>query len=80
MRRAVNMSESPRFSFLDGLSVAERILLVEEIWDSIAAEQSALEITQEQKDELDWRLAEYEANPNAGASWEQVKERLRGKA
>jgi putative addiction module component (TIGR02574 family) len=74
------MSESARSISLEGLSVAERILLVEEIWDSIASDQEALEITQEQKDELDQRLAAHEADPNAGSSWEQVKARLQGKA
>ena len=61
---------------IDKLSVAERILLVEEIWDSIAADPEGLEIPQSHKDELDRRLAAYEANPKAGASWEEVKSRL----
>ena len=63
---------------IEGLSIAERILLVEEIWDSIAAEQESLGITHEQKAELDRRLAEYAADPNAGSSWEEVKARLQG--
>ncbi len=44
---------------IDRLSFAERILLVEEIWDSIAAEAEALEVPQSHKDELDRRLAAY---------------------
>lgn len=65
---------------LEGLSVAERILLVEAIWDSIVSEQDALEITQEQKEELDRRLAAFEADSDAGSTWEKVKARLRGTA
>lgn len=42
---------------IDQLSLAERILLVEEIWDSIAAEAEALAIPESHKDELDRRLA-----------------------
>jgi putative addiction module component (TIGR02574 family) len=61
---------------IDRLSLAERILLVEEIWDSIAAEAEALEVPQSHKDELDHRLAAYHADPQAGSSWEDVKSRL----
>ena len=61
---------------IDQLSLAERILLVEEIWDSIVAEAEALHIPQSHKDELDRRLASYHADPNAGSSWEDVKARL----
>jgi putative addiction module component (TIGR02574 family) len=61
---------------IDQLSLAERVLLVEEIWDSIAAEAEALEVPQSHKDELDRRLAAYDADPHAGSSWEDVKSRL----
>jgi putative addiction module component (TIGR02574 family) len=40
------------------LPVAERMLLVEVIWDSVAAVPEALPLVQWQKDELDQRLAE----------------------
>jgi putative addiction module component (TIGR02574 family) len=61
------------------MSIPERILLVEEIWDSIAADQESLEVTQAQKDELDRRLAACEATPDQGSTWEEVKSRLQGK-
>ncbi len=61
---------------IDQLSLAERILLVEEIWDSIAAEAEALDIPQSHKDELDRRLAAYHTDPHAGSSWQDVKARL----
>ena len=60
-----------------GLSVQERIRLVELIWDSIAAVPEAVEISPELKVELEARMAEFEANPEAGYSWEQVKSRLK---
>lgn len=63
---------------IKSLSVAERILLVEEIWDSIAAQQEPLELTETQKIELDRRLEAYQASPNDGSSWEDVKNRLTG--
>lgn len=51
---------------LRDLTVEQRIKLVEELWDSIAADQNALPLTDEQRRELDRRLDAYEANGNAG--------------
>ena len=64
---------------IHGLSVPERIVLVEQIWDSIVAEEDGLEVTQAQKDELDRRLAACEASPDEGSTWEEVKARLRAR-
>ena len=61
---------------IDRLSLAERILLVEEIWDSIAAEAESVGIPQSHKDELERRLAARDADPGSGSSWEDVKARL----
>jgi putative addiction module component (TIGR02574 family) len=70
------MHETAKSLGINRLSLAERILLVEEIWDSIAAEAEALEVAQSHKDELDRRLAAFHAEPQAGSSWEDVKSRL----
>ncbi len=64
-------------SELKRLSVAERILLVEELWDSIAQDSELPPITDAQRQELERRLAAFETNPRAGASWDEVKQRLR---
>jgi len=48
------------------LPVEERIKLVEDLWDSIAADQQALRLTAEQKAELDLRLDAYEIDKNRG--------------
>jgi putative addiction module component (TIGR02574 family) len=48
------------------LPVDERIKLVEDLWDSIAADQQALRLTAEQKAELDRRLDAYEIDKNRG--------------
>ncbi|MEM6270013.1 MAG: addiction module protein [Bacteroidota bacterium] len=58
------------------LSVAERIMLVEAIWDSIPEEQSGAALSEETKQLLDQRLAAHRANPDSGSSWEEVKERI----
>ncbi len=58
------------------LPVQKRIRLVELIWDSVAAVPEAVEIFPVLKAELEERLAEFEANPEAGYSWDEVKSRL----
>jgi len=58
------------------LSVAERIQLVEDIWDSISASPEMLPVTAAQKKELDSRLADYRANPTTGRSWEEIRDSL----
>jgi putative addiction module component (TIGR02574 family) len=62
---------------IDQLSVAQRILLVEEIWDSILDEEAQVPLNEAQRQDLQRRLAAYEANPKAGSSWEEVKVCLR---
>jgi len=65
---------------ITALSTAERILLAEELWNSILPEQDKIGITEDQKQELDRRLADYHASPESGASWEEVKNKIkRGK-
>lgn len=51
---------------LSKLPIDERIKLVEELWDSIASDQKALPLTDEQKAELDRRLDAYDADGNRG--------------
>jgi len=63
----------------DGLSVPERIQLVEDIWDSIAEVPEEVGLTDEQKAELDRRLAAYHQNPDEGAPWGMVRERIRSR-
>jgi putative addiction module component (TIGR02574 family) len=55
------------------LSIADRILLVEEIWDTIAEENQAFELTYAQKRELDRRLESARANPEQGRTWDEIK-------
>ena len=59
------------------LPLDERTLLAEKIWDSLPEEIRSADLTEEEKAELDRRIAEMEANPDAGSSWEEVRARLR---
>ena len=60
-------------SAANSLSIDERIRLAEAIWEGIDAEEPLPELTEAQKQELDRRLAEHEANPHDVIPWEQVK-------
>lgn len=57
---------------LKSLPVDDRIRLVEDLWDSIAAEQSALTLSPGQIADLDRRLDAYEADPQAVYPAEEV--------
>ena len=58
------------------LSVAERIQMVADLWDSIAAIPESVTLTQEEKKELDQRLEAYHKNPSAGSPWTKIKKRI----
>lgn len=55
------------------LSISERIRLVEEIWDTIAHENEAFELTDAQKRELDRRIETARKNPGQGRTWDEIK-------
>lgn len=61
---------------LEKLPVAERVQLVEDLWDSIARSHDELPVPQWQKDELDRRKERYRRNPDSGLSWEEVKQSI----
>jgi len=71
------MVKNTSISDLLSLSQAERIVLVEQLWDSIAEVPESVPLTDAQKRELDARLAEYRRDPDAGSPWEQVKARIK---
>jgi len=67
----------------DKLSTAERIELVQKLWDSIAAEEAAVPVTTSQRSELDRRVealntAERAGQPadQLGVDWPTVKRRI----
>ncbi len=58
------------------LSIAERIQLAEDLWDSIPPEGADIPLTEAQKAELERRIEDLERNPDAGELWEVVRARL----
>jgi len=71
------MRTNPVFDFRH-LTAAERIQLAQDLWDSLepAEIDAELPLTDDQKAELDRRLADLEQNPEAGVPWEQVRAEL----
>ena len=62
------------------LSAAERLELVEELWDSIADDDEALALTDEQRADLERRLAEADGDPAGGSTWDVVRARIQHRA
>ncbi|WP_017293234.1 addiction module protein [Geminocystis herdmanii] len=58
------------------LTIAEKLKLIEDIWDSVIIYPEKIPLTQAQKEELDRRLEFYENLENQGESWEIVKEKI----
>ncbi|MBV1790126.1 addiction module protein [Marinobacterium sp. D7] len=59
------------------LPIDQRIRLVEEVWDSIAADQGSVGLTEAQRIELNRRLDAYEEDGQAGADVQSVLEGIR---
>jgi putative addiction module component (TIGR02574 family) len=69
------MSPTVQSLGIDQLSREQRIALVQEIWDTIAAESTPPMLTESQRRELRRRVAEDDADPEDVVPWEQVKAR-----
>ena len=61
---------------LSHLSPADRIHLVQDLWDSIHNDALAMPLTAEQKTELQRRDADMESGAVRGIPWEEVKKSL----
>ena len=61
------------------LPVDERIRLVEDLWDSIASDQSALPLTPDQRAELDKRLDAFEITKDPGRPVDEVISEIRNR-
>lgn len=72
------MDLSPILEQIRAMTNDERIELVQAIWDTIAADEIAPGLTEDQKQELDRRIADLDANPGNVLTWEEIKARVRG--
>lgn len=67
------MDISVTLNQIKALSIADRIRIVQDILESIAAEQAYPDLTTAQKRELDRRISDYETNPDNVMTWEEIK-------
>jgi putative addiction module component (TIGR02574 family) len=63
-------------SELTALPVADRLRVVESLWDSIEPD-TPVALSPEHRDELNRRVRAHETNPDELLSWDQVLDRLR---
>lgn len=61
---------------IQSLSTPERILLAEQLWDSVYSESSDIKLTQSQVELIDKRLSALESDGDAGDTWANVKNRI----
>ena len=61
------------------LSPSEKLRLVEDLWDDLAAAPEAVPVHNWQMEELYRRKANLLANPTSGLSWDEIKRRVRSK-
>lgn len=68
---------SPDISSVFDLTPPEKLQLVEDLWDDLAATPEAIPVHDWQKEELARRKENLLKNPASGVSWEEVKRRIR---
>lgn len=61
------------------LSPSEKLQLVEDLWDDLAATPEAVPVHDWQKKELERRKANLRNHPASGLVWEEVKRRVRNR-
>lgn len=61
------------------LSPSEKLQLVEDLWDDLAANPEDVPVHDWQLEELARRKANLENNPASGLSWDEVKRRIRSR-
>ncbi len=61
------------------LSPAEKLQLVEDLWDDLASKPSEIPINDWQKEELERRKANLKSKPASGLTWDEVKAKIRSR-
>jgi len=69
----------PNFDSVINLTPPEKLQLVEDLWDDLAAIPSDVHVHEWQKEELARRKANLMSKPGSGLSWDQVKRRIRSR-
>ena len=60
------------------MTASEKLLLVSELWDDLAAHPTEVPVSREQIAELDRRMDAYRRDPIQVTSWEALQQRILG--
>lgn len=80
LRRAADIAKvfmDSNIASVFDLNSAEKLQLVMDLWDDLAANPENVPVHDWQLEELARRAAKFEQNPDSGISWEEVKRRIR---
>jgi putative addiction module component (TIGR02574 family) len=69
----MNIADIPE---IENLSTSEKILLLEDLWDRIAVDESSVAIPRSHKEELDRRMRRHQSHPGTLLSLEELQARL----
>jgi putative addiction module component (TIGR02574 family) len=69
---------NPHLDELLRLPPAERLEAISELWDSLESQAELFPLTEEERAELDRRIAADEADPRPGVTWAELRRRLEG--
>ena len=61
------------------MTPAQKLLLVTELWDDLAAHPTEVPVSREQIVELDRRIADYRRDPSRVTTWEAIQQRILGR-
>lgn len=64
---------------ITGLSVEERLRLLDEIWESLSETPEAFPLTAAQAEELNRRVEDMNRDGSPGTPWEDVVKEIRGR-
>ncbi len=61
---------------IEKLSIQEKILLVEDLWDKISSEEAAVPVPESHMTELDRRLVRHKSSPGELLSLDELRKRI----
>lgn len=73
---AVAMAQAIDMEAIRKLTPAQRIALIEQIWDTLAEEDAEVPVSQAAMAEMERRLAELDADPSKAISYDEMMKRL----
>jgi len=73
------MATNPTAPSVFDLSPEEKLQLVQDLWDDLAANPDDVPLPEWQKAELDRRIENFKSSSVPAAEWEEVKRRIRAR-